>query len=332
MELKSHYYQNLHIHKLPYTSSSQNHRDNFYYKRNNSKKLLEKDNIRKIGDSFNKKSNYKFNLCPLGSLTIEINKNNNSYQIQNLTNEKNNIDKEKLIVNKANMKLKNKLDKNISFIIKNEKRENSFNKKDITPNLLKHMTVKSKNNNDNIFLKNLESTSAYALLDSNKRNNNNFEIKPNYLQCDFEKMKLMNKKNFINFIDHRNKSIKSKENYKNNNIYKENGNLNMNRINIQKIKNKVNNNNSNNIYLKLNNNIMKNMNNNHHNVNINLHKIENNNNKSEYFNEKNEKEIELTKEEKLIYGNRTMKNYNKIKLLGKGGCGIVWLCYKNNLW
>ena len=332
MELKSHYYQNLHIHKLPYTSSSQNHRDNFYYKRNNSKKLLEKDNIRKIGDSFNKKSNYKFNLCPLGSLTIEINKNNNSYQIQNLTNEKNNIDKEKLIVNKANMRLKNKLDKNISFIIKNEKRENSFNKKDVTPNLLKHMTVKSKNNNDNIFMKNLESTSAYALLDSNKRNNNNnFEIKPNYLQCDFEKMKLMNKKNFMNFIDNRNKSIKSKENYKNNNFYKENGNLNMNRLNIQKIKNKVNNNNSNNIYLKLNNNIMKNMNNNHHNININLHKIENTNNKSEYFNEKNEKEIELTKEEKLIYGSRTMKNYNKIKLLGKGGCGIVWLCYKSNL-
>ena len=334
MELKSHYYQNLHIHKLPYTSSSQNHRDNFYYKRNNSKKLLEKDNIRKIGDSFNKKSNYKFNLCPLGSLTIEINKNNNSYQIQNLTNEKNNIDKEKLIVNKANMRLKNKLDKNISFIIKNEKRENSFNKKDITPNLLKHMTVKSKNNNDNIFMKNLESTSAYALLDSNKRNNNNnnFEIKPNYLQCDFEKMKLMNKKNFMNFIDNRNKSIKSKENYKNNNFYKENGNLNMNRLNIQKIKNKVNNNNSNNIYLKLNNNIMKNMNNNHHNINLNLHKIDNNNNnKSEYFNEKNEKEIELTKEEKLIYGSRTMKNYNKIKLLGKGGCGIVWLCYKSNL-
>ena len=332
MELKPHYYENLHIHKLPYTSSSQNHRDNFYYKRNNSKKISEKENIRKIGDSFNKKSNYKFNICPLGSLTIEINKNNNSYQIQNLTNEKNNIDKEKLIVNKANMRLKNKLDKNISFIIKNEKRENSFNKKDITPNLLKHMTVKSKNNNDNIFLKNLESTSAYALLDSNKRNNNNnFEIKPNYLQCDFEKMKLMNKKNFINFIDHRNKSIKSKENYKNNNIYKENGNINMNRINIQKIKNKVNNNNSNNIYLKLNNNIMKNLNNNHHNININLHKIENTNNKSEYFNEKNEKEIELTKEEKLIYGNRTMKNYNKIKLLGKGGCGIVWLCYKSNL-
>ena len=51
MELKPHYYENLHIHKLPYTSSSQNHRDNFYYKRNNSKKISEKENIRKIGDS-----------------------------------------------------------------------------------------------------------------------------------------------------------------------------------------------------------------------------------------------------------------------------------------
>ena len=48
MELKPHYYENLHIHKLPYTSSSQNHRDNFYYKRNNSKKISEKENIRKI--------------------------------------------------------------------------------------------------------------------------------------------------------------------------------------------------------------------------------------------------------------------------------------------
>ena len=327
MELKPHYYENLHIHKLPYTSSSQNHRDNFYYKRNNSKKISEKENIRKIGDSFNKKSNYKFNICPLGSLTIEINKNNNSYQIQNLTNEKNNMEKEKLIINKGNIRLKNKLDKNLSFITKKEKRENSFNKKEITANLLKHITLKSTNNNDNIFLKNLESNSAYALLDSNKMNNNNFEIKPNYLQYDFEKIKLMNKKNFMNLIKNMNKSNKSKENNKNN-IYKENGII--NRINIQKIKNKVNNN-SNNLYLKLNNNIMKNMNNNRHNININLHKLEKNNNKSEYFNEKNEKEIELTKEEKLIYGNRTMKNYNKIKLLGKGGCGIVWLCYKNNL-
>ena len=43
------------------------------------------------------------------------------------------------------------------------------------------------------------------------------------------------------------------------------------------------------------------------------------------------KPIILTKEEQIIYGNRTMKGYNKIRLLGKGGYGIVWECQKNNL-
>ena len=238
-----------------------------------------------------------------------------------------------MIVNKANIKLKNKLDKNMSFVPKNGKRENSFNKKEITPNLFKHISLKSKNKNyenNDIFFKNIESSSAYALLNSNKTNNKNFEIKPNFLQYDFDQIKLINKKNFMNLIKNMNKSNNSIENDKNN-IYKENGNINnINRINIQKVKNKgIINNNSNNLHLKLNNNIMKNLNNNRHNIHLNSHKIENKNNKSEYFNEKNEKEIELTKEERLIYGNRSMKNYNKIKLLGKGGCGIVWLCDKN---
>ena len=42
-----------------------------------------------------------------------------------------------------------------------------------------------------------------------------------------------------------------------------------------------------------------------------------------------EKQIELTKEEKSLYGDRIMKGYSKIKLLGKGGYGIVWLCTKH---
>ena len=40
--------------------------------------------------------------------------------------------------------------------------------------------------------------------------------------------------------------------------------------------------------------------------------------------------IILTKDEQVIYGDRIMKGYNKIKLLGKGGYGIVWECKKNN--
>ena len=328
MELKNDNFEYYHINKLPVMSLSQNHRNNYQYNRNISKKITEKNNVGKQSDSFNIKTNYKFNICPLGSSTIEINKNtsenNNSYQIQNLTNEKNNFEKDKLIVNKANILLNNKIDKNKSFITKNERRDISFNKKENTPNILKHISLKSKNksignNNDNLYFKHLESNSAYSLLNSNKRNNNNFGIKPNYLQYDFEQIKLINKKNFMNIIN--NKNIKSKENDKNNIFIKENNNI--NNIKLQKIKNKeLNNNNANNIHIKLNNKK-------HNNIHINLHKIESNN-KSEYFSEKNNKEIILTKEEKLIYGNRTMKNYSKLKLLGKGGCGIVWLCYKNN--
>ena len=281
MELKNKNYEYYHINKIQVMSLSQNHRNNFQYNnRNISKIRKEKNNIRKItSDSFNIKTNYKFNICPLGSSTLEINKNtseNNSYQIE----------KNKLIVNKVNNIFNNKIDKNKSFIVKNERREISFNK----------------NNNENLFFKHLEN------------NSNNFGLKPNYLQYDFEQIKLINKKNFMNIIN--NKSNKSNENDKNN-IFKENSNLNLNNnlnnIKLQKIKNKENNNKRHNI----------------HNIQINLHKIENNKS-SEYFNEKNDiKEISLTKEEKSIYGNRNMKNYIKIKLLGKGGCGIVWLCYKN---
>ena len=50
--------------------------------------------------------------------------------------------------------------------------------------------------------------------------------------------------------------------------------------------------------------------------------------KENVFNHNEERKIELTKEEKLLYGDRIMKGYSKIKLLGKGGYGVVWLCNK----
>ena len=306
MEIIPHNYKNIYMNKLPFMPMSSNPHDNYNYKRTNSKKISEKNNIKKIGDSFQQKTKYKINFCPLVSSTLEVNKNN-SYQIQNLTNERNN-EREKLIVNKVNIRLKNKLDKNMSFVSKNEKREASFNKKDIIPNLLNHISLKN----------------SSALLDSNKRIDKNFGIKPNYLQYNFEQIKLINKKNFMNLIKDINKDNNCKENDKNYMIKEKYKNNSIKGINFQKAKNKgILNDNSNNLYLKLNNNYKNN--NNRHNIHIN--RIENDN-KAEYFDEKNEKEIELTKEEKLIYGNRTMKNYYKIKLLGKGGCGIVWLCHK----
>ena len=53
-------------------------------------------------------------------------------------------------------------------------------------------------------------------------------------------------------------------------------------------------------------------------------------NDEEYFEYTHDKTQELTKDEKLIYGDRIMKGYIKKQLLGKGGCGIVWLCTKIN--
>ena len=105
MELKNKNYEYYHINKIQVMSLSQNHRNNFQYNnRNISKIRKEKNNIRKItSDSFNIKTNYKFNICPLGSSTLEINKNtseNNSYQIE----------KNKLIVNKVNNIFNNKID------------------------------------------------------------------------------------------------------------------------------------------------------------------------------------------------------------------------------
>ena len=41
------------------------------------------------------------------------------------------------------------------------------------------------------------------------------------------------------------------------------------------------------------------------------------------------KPITLTQDELIIYGDRNMKGYNKIKILGKGGYGVVWLAQKH---
>jgi serine/threonine protein kinase len=60
-------------------------------------------------------------------------------------------------------------------------------------------------------------------------------------------------------------------------------------------------------------------------ININKEEVK------EYFNYENDKIIELTKDEKLIYGDRIKKIIPKVKLLGKGGCGIVWSCKKNDI-
>lgn len=54
----------------------------------------------------------------------------------------------------------------------------------------------------------------------------------------------------------------------------------------------------------------------------------NNDKNDEFFEYSKEKPPELTKEEKTVFGERIMKGHIRKRLLGKGGCGIVWLCIK----
>ena len=368
MSIKTPKSENFKINKIPLIPAVHNQRSNVQNKRrNNSKIASENNNFGKLSDSYQNKSNYKFKLSAMGS-TIEVIKNtsgNNSYQNQlfaNGTNEKYNDmqdAKEKLTVNKTNLRgLKIKLDKNKSFMTKNDKRDMSFNKREITPTLLKHISLRSKNKNNkssnNNYYKHLECNSAISLVDSQNNRNKGLGIKPTYLQYDFDKLKINNNNlnaqflSINNNISNHNFNLKINEkdlngkngnkNYESNNIIKENLNINkMNNIhNIKNINNKTKVNNNDNHYIKINNNVL-NANNNRHHLHLNHPKMNNqnhnnntNNNNEEYFSESNEKEIELTKEEKDIYGNRNMKNYHKKKLLGKGGCGIVWLCAKNN--
>ena len=357
--IKTPNFENFKINKLPLvTTHTNNQRHNLINtnKRNNSKKISEKNNFGKLSGSYQSKTKYKFRLSAIGS-TIEANKNtseNSSYQNKfignpNLISEKNKelLDtKEKLTVNKTNLKgLKTNIDKNKSFVIRNDKRELSFNKRDITPTLLKHISIRAKNKNiNNNLFKHLESNSAFSLLESN------LKIKP-YLQNDFEKSKLKNnsvntklnnimKKNNDSEINDKEKDKDKDKDYLNKNHHESQKNTivndtinsdntckNNNLNNCNNIKNINSKNKTNNLFIKINNNLNK-LNNNKHHIHLNNQKMSST---EEYFYENEEKEIELTKEEKAIYGNRTMKNYYKKKLLGKGGCGIVWLCYKNDL-
>ena len=57
-------------------------------------------------------------------------------------------------------------------------------------------------------------------------------------------------------------------------------------------------------------------------------KKNNNTNQDDIFIYDESKPITLTTEELEIYGDRTMKGYKKIKILGKGGYGVVWLAKK----
>ena len=204
-------------------------------------------------------------------------------------------------------------------------------------------------NNDNLVIrinninnKNNEITNNICNIDDKKgninNNENNFSNFKNILQ-NFT----ANTNNLYNSNSVKNNTLgNSINNYNDNNKIDENKDLNsvnnypvnMN-LNSKLNKNKLNYNNyyylanksmvSNNKYSKINNRSTNNRNYPFNKTKTHyLKKIEFI--EDDYFDYNQDKPAELTKDEKIIYGDRIMKNYFKIKLLGKGGCGIVWLC------
>jgi len=182
-------------------------------------------------------------------------------------------------------------------------------------------------------------------------NTDNIKDKKYYL-INHHSSKLFQKKRpkiqALSFISKGNRIINSyynRELYDLNNLKNNNQTMNMNpkfakSENLIQVKSKIGNN-HNIIHLENKSKGINNIINNHSNKNnlisnpnnfLNLHFInitkEQNN---EYFTYENDKIIELTKDEKLIYGDRIKKLFTKVKLIGKGGCGIVWLCKKQDI-
>ena len=181
--------------------------------------------------------------------------------------------------------------------------------------------INQRNNNSNKIIGDKDKNKSYMVEEKKKANMGNltkkdvepFLLKQLSLQGEnklndkvYSNLKYkQNKSNPINNIVHDNKK-KEKEHSKNNqvsshlNVLKNNGNVHTNIIN--------------NINIKKN--------------KLKLLNVKKNNLDDDIFIYDENKPITLTSDELAIYGDRCMKGYNKIKILGKGGYGVVWLCKK----
>ena len=161
--------------------------------------------------------------------------------------------------------------------------------------------------------------SSFSPIRNNKESSN---VKENNQIITINKKQSLNNNNVIN-INNSNNYNKSKP-LSNRNLKKKNTYQKKNKINSPKSRLSVNFHNLNHSNLSNNNTIDS--------INVinystcYTNKIE----ESDLFEYEKDKPKYLTNEEKLIYGNREPKGYKKIKLLGKGGCGIVWLCIDSN--
>ena len=245
-------------------------------------------------------------------LNTDENKKNLSIDNKNNNNNNNNFNRT-FNFKSAGFKIDLKKNKIIKTGIQNNLYENNNN-----------------NNNNNFYSnrrKNIKSFKEKRIVNNNNINNKK-QISINNFSNNFNISLENSQKNSINASSKtHNNTIKNNKNNINNN----NNNNNNHKKNICHTSSNSTNfstnfskkffkNNTNNKTLNTN----KNNNNNIFNYFSN-NNLNNNNNNDDIFDYTDDKPIILTKEEKIIYGNREPKNYKKIKLLGKGGCGIVWL-------
>ena len=284
------------------------------------------------------------NISQKSNIIVDLNKNISSNNNNNNKENKNILIKK--LSNYLNLEKTNLINKskNSSLIFQKKiyiKKNNRNNeeKKLIgtkTPIFWKNKLFinKEENNQENVYLNTDENKKNLSIDNKNNNNNNNnnfnrtFNFKSAGFKIDLKKNKIIktgiqnlnennnnNNNNENNYYSNRRKNIKS---FKEKRIVNNNINNNKKQISINNFNNNFNislensQKNSINASSKTHNNTIKNNNN-------------NNNNNDDIFDYTDDKPIVLNKEEKIIYGNREPKNYKKIKLLGKGGCGIVWL-------
>ena len=252
-----------------------------------------------------------------GNLSNSINKYNisltNSKKDENNNSSILNTQKKNLIQNNnySNSK-QNKLpiNKKLNIIKETNENQNIISKNTNNNNTKKYY----QRNNNNKQLINIDKNKSYLQEEKKKTNigkmtkkeNDPLLLKKSTLQDENKnneklssnlKFRASKSSNFNGLIYNKNK--KEKEHSKNNqvnNVHKNNNiNNNANKKNLKKL-----------LDLKKN----------------------NNTNQDDIFIYDESKPITLTAEELEIYGDRTMKGYKKIKILGKGGYGVVWLAKK----
>ena len=286
--------------------------------------------------------NTRGKLLSINSINNEIIKFNNNY----LTNNESDISKK--IKNEDEINISGNITTNINNNIDNSYIHITLNNKNYIVTNKKNTSVEKKSNiivnklgiNNNV-CNSINNNGNYCTIKEKKINNENkrkkrdLSAKERWDHFNFNKKYYLKENNLNNSnrkkITNYSPIVESKERKSSlkidNNL--NNNNLNSLSLNIQKIKNKISNINT--IPSCINN--LSNFNSNNSNkgnyaythaqilINLKDEKL---------FEFTNDKPLELTKEEKIIYGERNMSGYIKKKLLGKGGCGIVWLCQKKN--